>query len=192
MPARVVAGVFAALVLCAALPALAQHSPYAGQETRAIKSLPQSEIDDLLAGRGMGLAKAAELNGFPGPMHVLELSDRLALSDDQTRATRAIMDRMRADAQRLGRDLIEAERHLDMRFAHRHIDPASLAAATARIGELQGQLRAVHLAAHLDMKALLTPQQTEGYVSARGYGQGQDHHSGHQGSGPSHSHQHKH
>jgi Spy/CpxP family protein refolding chaperone len=171
----------AASLLCA-LPAAAQPGPYAGQETRAIKSLSQAEIDDLVAGRGMGLAKAAELNGFPGPMHVLELADKLALTADQTQATRAIMARMRDEAQRLGRELVEAERHLDLRFMHGHIDPSSMAAATSRIGTLQGELRAVHLAAHLDMKSLLTPTQTQAYVSARGY----------VAAGGGHSHQHKH
>ena len=42
-------------------------SPYAGQESRAIKALSDSEIDDLANGRGMGLAKAGELNGYPSP-----------------------------------------------------------------------------------------------------------------------------
>jgi Spy/CpxP family protein refolding chaperone len=174
---------FIALIALAA-PALAQQhsSPYAGQQTRDIKALSQAEIDDLLAGRGMGLAKPAELNGFPGPMHVLELSDRLGLTPEQAAATQAIMARMRTQAQRLGRDLVEAERHLDMRFAHSHIDPASLASATRQIGELQGELRAVHLAAHLEMKALLTPAQIASYVTARGYGAGD----------APHTHQHKH
>ena len=35
---------------------------------------------DLRAGRGMGLALAAELNGYPGPAHVLELADKLDLA----------------------------------------------------------------------------------------------------------------
>ena len=52
-------------------PALA--SPYAGQESRRIKSLSEQDIAELRAGRGWGLAKAAELNGMPGPAHLLEL-----------------------------------------------------------------------------------------------------------------------
>ena len=31
----------------------------------------------------MSLALAAELNGYPGPLHVLELADRLGLSAEQ-------------------------------------------------------------------------------------------------------------
>ena len=36
-----------------------------------IRGLSEQEIDDLTNGRGMGLARAAELNGYPGPLHVL-------------------------------------------------------------------------------------------------------------------------
>ena len=43
------------------------QSPYAGQESREIKSLSPAEVDGYLAGAGMGFAKAAELNGYPGP-----------------------------------------------------------------------------------------------------------------------------
>src|SRR5262245_1477224 len=70
-------------------PALAQHqhahSPYAGLDSRDIKALSAEQLADLKAGRGMGLALAAELNGYPGPLHVLELADRLQLSPEQTR-----------------------------------------------------------------------------------------------------------
>jgi len=37
----------------------------AEQETREIKALSTEEVDGYLKGEGMGLAKAAELNGFP-------------------------------------------------------------------------------------------------------------------------------
>ena len=59
------------------------QSPYAGMQTRTIKSLSNEQIADLKAGRGMGLALAAELNGYPGPIHLLELSEKLELSADQ-------------------------------------------------------------------------------------------------------------
>ena len=77
----------AAVIALFAGAALAQHhqhkhgsSPYAGMQSRAVKALTDQQIADLRAGRGMGLALAAELNGYPGPMHVLELADRLSLS----------------------------------------------------------------------------------------------------------------
>jgi hypothetical protein len=61
-----------------------QHAtPYAGFQQRTVKALSEQEIADLRAGRGMGLALAAELNGYPGPAHVLEKADALGLSSAQ-------------------------------------------------------------------------------------------------------------
>src|SRR5262245_46650234 len=60
---------FAVLAIVAATAGSSAQtaSPYAGQEQRAIKALSDEEIRDLLEARGMGLAKAAELNPYPGP-----------------------------------------------------------------------------------------------------------------------------
>ena len=56
---------------------VAQSSrPYAGMQARAIKALSAEQIADLKAGRGLSLALAAELNGYPGPRHVLELVEQ--------------------------------------------------------------------------------------------------------------------
>ena len=73
----------AATILILASTASLAQSPYAGMQTRPIKALSTQQVDDLRAGRGMGLALAAELNGYPGPSHVLELSEKLALSPAQ-------------------------------------------------------------------------------------------------------------
>ena len=79
-------------------PPPAQESPYVGLESRDIKSLSQRQIDLYLSGHGMGLALAAELNRYPGPKHVLELSDQLKLTREQKDATQAIYDSMHRDA----------------------------------------------------------------------------------------------
>src|SRR5262245_58316557 len=85
--------------LCVALPAAAQapSAPYAGQQNREIKALSPEEIRDLAEGRGMGLAKAAELNGYPGPSHVLELAAPLRLTAEQRAATQALFQRMQGE-----------------------------------------------------------------------------------------------
>ncbi len=70
----------------------AQQTPYAGQHTREIKALSPPDIESYLAGQGMGLAKAAELNHFPGPKHVLELADALNLSKEQLTQTQALFE----------------------------------------------------------------------------------------------------
>jgi hypothetical protein len=152
-------------------PVLAADRPYAGQQTRAIKALSDDEIAALRRGEGMGMAKAAELNGYPGPAHVLQLTAQLGLTDAQRRDVQAIFGRMSAAAKPLGGELIAREQVLDQLFAKREITPERLAAETAAIGELQGRLRSVHLAAHLETRALLNPDQIARYEQLRGYDQ---------------------
>ena len=144
-------------------------SPYSGQEQRAIKALSDADIRDLLEARGMGLAKAAELNSYPGPLHVLQLAAQLGLSDAQRNATDALYATMRERALSIGRQIIEAERTLDRAFANGAIEPATLRSQVRAIAALQGELRAVHLEAHLAQHALLTPEQIARYDVLRGY-----------------------
>jgi Spy/CpxP family protein refolding chaperone len=146
------------------------HSPYVGQEFREIKALSAQEISDYLSGKGMGLAKAAELNGYPGPAHVLELAAQLDLTLDQKTKTEVLFKKMQARAIPLGKELVEEERALDRLFGSRTVNSQSLAQALARIGRLQGQVRQVHLDAHVEQTALLTPAQVEKYNRLRGYG----------------------
>jgi hypothetical protein len=82
------------------------QSPYAGMQTRSIKSLPDLQIADLKAGRGMGLALPAELNGYPGPMHVLQLAGQLGLSADQKTRVQSLFDSMKAEACRSARSCL--------------------------------------------------------------------------------------
>ena len=145
-------------------------SPYTGQEQRTIKALSNEEIRDLLEGRGMGLAKAAELNSYPGPLHVLQLANQLGLSDAQRTATETLYADMRNKAQPIGQQIIEIERNLDQAFAGGPIGPAILRAQVNAIAILQGELRAVHLETHLTQHSLLTPEQISRYDMLRGYG----------------------
>ena len=118
----------------------------------------------------MGLAKAAELNGYPGPAHVLELAAQLDLTPEQKTKTEFLFKKMQARAIPLGKELVEEERALDRLFASRAVNSESLGQALARIGRLQGQVRQVHLDAHVEQTALLTPAQVEKYNRLRGYG----------------------
>jgi Spy/CpxP family protein refolding chaperone len=159
----------------------AAPSPYTGEQSRPIKALSAEETAALLAGKGMGLAKAAELNGYPGPAHVLDLAAQLRLSDAQRTQTQALFAAMETKAVALGRALVDEERGLDQLFAEKAATPESLAAALARIGELQAKVRGAHLEAHLAQLRILTPEQTAKYAELRGYGSGQDsgQHAGH-------------
>jgi hypothetical protein len=159
------------LLMSAAVAADNPATPYAGQQARAMKALSDDDITALRNGEGVGMAKAAELNGYPGPAHVLQLSTQLGLSDAQRTAVQAIFDRMSAAAKSLGAELIGQEQTLDQLFAKRDIMPDHLVASTTAIAELHGRLRATHLAAHLDTRAVLNPDQIARYQQLRGYGQ---------------------
>lgn len=175
----------AALVLAAILaaPAAAQHeghgspdaSPYADLQDRAIKALSEEETRTLLAGEGMGFALAAELNGLPGPRHVLELADALALSEAQRESVTQVFEAMNAEAVVLGRRIVDGEAELDRAFQEGGGVGGGAAAAgglkdrIVELGRLRGELRAVHLLAHLETVALLTAEQVRAYGHLRGY-----------------------
>lgn len=150
--------------------AFGQPSPYAGQQSREIKALSRGEVDDLVNGRGMGLARPAELNQYPGPLHVLELASELRLSPAQRDEVEASRARMSAKARGLGAQILALERELDAAFARRTIDQARLNRLTAQIGVKQGLLRAAHLEAHIETAGLLSLEQISRYDMLRGYG----------------------
>lgn len=166
------------LLLTIALGVSAQ-SPYAGQQDRRIKALSAERIAGLEAGRGLGYAKAAELNGYPGPKHVLELADALALTEQQRARTRALFEAMQQRAVTLGRELIAAEAELDRAFAEREISPERLGELVAASARIEGELRQVHLQAHLEQARWLDDEQVAEYVRLRGYGDHARAHGGH-------------
>ena len=170
MNRRILFAIFAA-IMASSVDAVAQTAtPYAGHHQRPIKALSEREISDLMEARGMGLAKAAELNSYPGPLHVLELKRELDLTDAQRAATESLYSAMRERARPIGVKIIEAERDLDQVFANGAINPMELRSRVDVISNLQGQLRIVHLEIHLAQRALLTSEQISRYDVLRGYG----------------------
>ena len=166
----------AVVMVAGASVAMAQHhhkqhgpGPYSGMQTRIVKALSDQQIADLQAGRGMGLALAAELNGYPGPMHVLELADGLGLTNEQRGRVQALYSSMKSEAVSTGEKLIADETALDRAFKERTISPQKLADLSAAIGRTQGELRAVHLKYHLTTAELLTAEQLQRYAKLRGY-----------------------
>jgi len=156
--------------LCAAA------SPYAGQHGREIKALSESDIADLLAGKGRGYAKAGELNGYPGPAHVIELASQLELSQAQLSLSRAIHSRMEAGATAAGASLVAAERDLDTLFRTRKATPELLATALQNVANAEAKVREVHLLAHIEQTRVLSPEQIARYSQLRGYGGTSGHH----------------
>ncbi len=153
------------------------HSPYAGQETRGIKALSQNDVEGLLTGTGTpfgGMAKPAELNGYPGPRHVLDahIAGELQLTDEQYTQTETIYEEMRADAIKLGKQIVDIEKEINDAFTDKQITNAFLQEKVEESANLYGQLRTVHLKYHLAMVEILTPQQVEQYNELRGYNSG--------------------
>ncbi len=169
-------------VLAAGLGATAHAastSDYAGQERRDIKSMSADEIDGFLTGKGQGLAKPAELNGYPGPSHVLALSRELALSDEQRQRTEMLFAAMQAEASERGRAFVMAERDLDRLFATGTVNRSMLEAALQRSAALLAAVRQAHLDAHVKQIAILDATQRAKYAAMRGYSatdQSQQHH----------------
>lgn len=167
------------LIICLGLLFLsiadAKQSSYVGQEGREIKALSAEKLAGYLSGKGMRFAKAAELNHYPGPKHVLEIADKLRLTETQKNETKALFERMRTNAVLFGRQLVEKEKELDHLFAQNQADAENVHRVVMEAGKLQAELRFVHLSAHLEQKSILTPHQTRIYDKARGYTAGGDH-----------------
>lgn len=144
-------------------------SPYAAQLNSPVRGLSTQEVNDLLEGRGAGYARAAELNNYPGPRHVLDLQQELNLSSDQVQQIEGTFQQMQANAQQLGQKVVEYEQQLSTAFAQGEIDSAKLKQQMEELSKLYGQLRVTHLQAHLQIKPLLKPDQIAAYNELRGY-----------------------
>ena len=149
-----------------------QHShtsKYAGQENRTIKSLSPDDIAELKRGGGWGLAKAAELNGVPGPVHLLEMKNDIPLDDTQVSAISKIFEQMKAQAIQQGERLIALERKLESHFQNRTITDTVLRSSLDAIAEARKELRYIHLATHLKTPEILSQDQVKKYNALRGY-----------------------
>ena len=143
--------------------------PYAGQQSRVASSLSPEEVEGLLAGRGMGFARPAELNGHPGPMHVLELAADLKLTEDQRAKIQAAFDRMLVRATAAGAAYVAAEQAVDAAFRS-GADRDTVFRLVREADLRRADKRLAHLEAHLEVTQLLTVEQRKGYAKLRGYG----------------------
>lgn len=145
------------------------NTPYTGFETREIKSLSDQDIEELRRGGGWGLALPAELNGLPGPAHLLELQEELALSGGQVAAITILFEEMRADAIAAGDRFIAAEAALSAAFEDAEVEQETLMTLLAEAAEARAELRFVHLSRHLATPDLLSEDQIRRYSVLRGY-----------------------
>lgn len=164
-----------ALVCAVPLAALAQghgpgaHSPYSGLESREIKSLSADDLEELRRGGGWRLALPAELNGVPGPAHLLELKDALGLSAEQVEAIEEIFAAMQAEARTAGERLIAAEKALEDAFRAGGLDRDELRELVEEAEDARAELRFIHFSRHLETPPILTAEQIRRYNRLRGY-----------------------
>ena len=156
-------------------PLAAQHrheharSPYAGEQERDIAALSPQDVAMLEEGEGMGMAKAAELNHFPGPAHVLDMADALGLSAEQRAGVQRLLESMRERAIARGAEVLAEERRLNDMFRQGTASAEAVEASTLKLGTLYGELRGIHLTAHVETRLLLEPEQAAKYDRLRGY-----------------------
>jgi len=134
------------------------------------RSLSAEEVRALQEGEGMGLARPAELHGYPGPAHVLDAArqGKIQLYAEQRQAIERIHSTMRAEAQALGREILALESRLEASFRAGGFGETELARQVEEIGRKWAALRLTHLRAHLLTRALLRPEQIEEYYQFRG------------------------
>lgn len=161
------------LIALLAAVAAAGQAPAPGKAPQAPggpgKSLPPEEVSALLAGEGIGLARAAELNHYPGPRHLLDVAGEIGLSEGQRAAIRRLYAEMNDQAREVGRRIVDQEAELANAFARGEITEDRLRTLVAGTADLQRQLRLIHLTAHLKTRKLLSAAQVEKYEKLRGY-----------------------
>ena len=138
-------------------------------QSRAIKSLSESDIQELRRGGGWGLALPAELNGMPGPVHLLELKDQIPLATDQVPQIQVLVDEMRKAAIPAGERLVAAEAAIEAAFAGGSIDEGSLRRLLADAELARTEIRFIHLSQHYKAAKILKPEQIKRYNVLRGY-----------------------
>ena len=145
-----------AIILTYIMSSPLHATEYKGQEDRAIKSLSFEDIESIKSGDGWGMAKPAELNGYPGPRHALDLAEELNLTTDQHTIS-------------VGERYLTTEKRLDQAFNSKQFSPNTLKELIEFSAQAQADLRYVHLNAHLKMVGLLSPHQVTYYNQLRGY-----------------------
>lgn len=156
-------------------------SGYVDLQFSEIRGLSTELIEGYQTGAGLGFALPAELNGYPGPRHVLDLRDELELTDTQEAGIQALYDDMLPQAIELGEQILAQEEAIELAFREGTVTDTFLQESLAEAGRLESELRYIHLSTHLATIDILTEHQVRQYNVLRGYEAESDHseHSGH-------------
>lgn len=143
------------------------HGPGAGAGHELAGRCEEDFARVVAEGRGFGLAFAADQQGYPGPIHALELADHLRLDPGQRARLEALRDGMLARARPAAARWQAAEDRLRRLFAEGRADEAGVRAAVADVERARAELRLVHLLTHLETRAVLDEGQRQRYHQAR-------------------------
>jgi len=156
---RTVAGALCIIALALAVPMRSQEAAH--------HACLEQERAALERGEGFGMALVADRNGYPGPRHILDLKDELQLSSAQTEKVQALFERMRASALAAVARLFEKEAELERLFAAGGVSNEAARRKVEEVAAARAELRWVHLSAHLEAFALLSPEQRARYQHLR-------------------------
>ena len=150
----------------------AQHgAAHAGAGTvphhMLVQAYEKAFEENIATGRGFGMAFVADENGYPGPLHVLELRDRLMLTAEQETKVQTMLAAMFAESRPKSARLLDGEAKLRRLFASGRADEASVRAAVAEVEKARAEVRLVHLTFHLKTREVLTDEQRRLYHEAR-------------------------
>lgn len=126
-----------------------------------------ADKESLENGEGAGMASYADVNGYPGPKHILEMQDQLNMSEEQRKDIESIFEAMSESALAKGDAIVRKEVELEKLFSEGKATEGEVKRLSREIGALRGELRAIHLAAHIQAKQILTEQQVSTYNSIR-------------------------
>ena len=170
--AATVAALAVVLVIAGSGAADAQHgAAHAGAEAgphhMLVQTYEKAFEQNIAAGRGFGMAFAADQNGYPGPLHVLELKDRLKLTAGQEAKIQTMLAAMFAESKPKSSRLLESEAKLRHLFAAGRADEVAVTAAVAEVEKARSEVRLVHLLFHLKTREVITDEQRRLYHDAR-------------------------
>jgi hypothetical protein len=148
----------------------AAHAAEAASEGTGLPALSEAQVAGYLDGKAMWHVSVAELNHYPSPRRVVELTEALELTEEQRRASTELYEETRREAIRLGTELVALEQKLNRIFAWNQATADNIAEILLAIGTLQTQLRLTHLEASVHQKPLLTAEQIRRYDELQGRG----------------------
>lgn len=116
------------------------------------------------------MVKVAEVNNYPDPSKVIEISKPLKLTPAQLNKLTTIKSSLEFKAKEMDKFINQQEKKLNDLFASGKAEEGSIIYYTNKLGLYEGELRNAYLQAHLKTRYVLTPVQLKKYNELEGLG----------------------